>query len=63
MSLAGVDYNLHRIIKETLEKIEAGKSDKIIPIAKRIVLEEYFKVTSFDFGVQVGIAYKLGAVF
>ena len=43
MSLAGQDYNFHRQLKDTLENIDSGKSDKVRPIAKRLVLEEYFK--------------------
>jgi hypothetical protein len=41
-----VSFTPSRIVKDILAKIEDGTSDKIIPIAKRIVIEEYFeKVT------------------
>ena len=40
---ASADYSVHRRMKEMLEKIEQGDSDKIVPISKRLVLEEYYK--------------------
>ena len=43
MSEAGRDYNIHRQLDSMLKKIETGQSDKIKPISKRLVLEEYFK--------------------
>lgn len=40
---AGIDYEQHRQLKETLERITVGKSDAIVIIAKRLSLEQYFK--------------------
>ena len=37
------NYEDHKIVKRALAEIEKGTSDKIIPVAKRIILEEYFK--------------------
>jgi len=37
------DYNIHRQLKDTLASIEMGTSPKVKSIAKRIILEDYFK--------------------
>jgi len=41
---AGTSYENHRQLKGTLEKITTGKSDTIVVIAKRLSLEQYFKI-------------------
>lgn len=40
---ASVDYDKLCILKETIETIKNGKSSKAIIIAKRMMLEDYFK--------------------
>lgn len=40
---AGRDFEIHRQLNELLQGVETGENDKIKPISKRLVLEEYFK--------------------
>jgi len=42
MTEAGADYNLHRQLKDIISSIESGKNERITPIAKKIILEQYF---------------------